>query len=182
MKRFQSIVLILLICTAASPLFAGGDKEPQDSPDQELRVQVYSVRYSSTRKITETVSSSMTLETPEWTPYLGARRITKEEFYRTAGFNDYADRYRSYNITHTVLSATGITATALGLVLFFLGAVGEEDSGLDKYTAMKYSGLGVAGAGLVASSVGLWLRIAETSVFSITFAISIADEYNKNLP
>ena len=111
--------------------------------------------------------------TTEWTPYVGAREISKEAFYEIAGYNDLAEAERSANTFNRNMTIAGWTLYGVGLLamlssLFFL----------DNEAACY--GL-LCGGGIVAAAGIPLVFIKADNDVSISFAVGIANSYNRKL-
>ena len=181
MKRL--IACVLLACFIANFAFAA-DRIENLTYDQErfylqnhLSVQtsqhtdVSGLGYMNDWGLYTSFGSGDT--TTEWTPYVGAREISKEDFYRITGYNDLAEAERSANDFNRNMSIAGWTLYGVGMLamlssLFFM----DNDS--------AFLGL-LCGGGLVAVAGVPLIFIKASNDVSISFAVGIADSYNRQL-
>ena len=115
-----------------------------------------------------------------WYPYLGARQISKADFFQIAGYPELAasekkiaDKQKSYSIAKWSLYGAGTVLGCAGLIMMLAA---------DDDMTMGVSGLIMAMVGLAAyiPAVVFDLTPPESDV-AISFAVGVAEAYNRQL-
>ncbi len=115
--------------------------------------------------------------TTEWYPYLGARAISRAEFYQLAGYPELAQEELRIEKTNRNLSIAGWSLIGVGATAIFTGLIMSMIS-----PKTDDIGLGLMIGGSVVSLASIPVFAFETKHnVSIEFAFGIADNYNKEL-
>lgn len=129
-------------------------------------------------------TSSISGRTREiWTPYLGNSAINKTDFFKIAGYPDEAIRYEELLNHNKKLDQIGGVILGVGTVVSTIGLIMMLSSISDLDDDIMYDGLitGTVGLGIVLLSYPVYASKKDDSMFSISFAIRIAEDYNETL-
>lgn len=119
----------------------------------------------------------------EWYPYLGARQISKADFFQLAGYPELAasekkiaDTQKSMAIAKWSLVGAGSLLMLIGLPLLYAGVDTESND------AMAATGGVMSLVGLAAFIPAVILEFTPPeSDISISFAVNVASGYNQKL-
>lgn len=128
---------------------------------------------------TESVSTT----TKTWDAYRGGERISKAEFFSITGYPEYEELCIGMEEMNKKRKSTGTTLTIVGGVLYISGtALMLFSIGKTEMTEL-YIGSTVAVVGAVPLSIGLRMCLTPDTEpdISSSFALSLADAYNKKL-
>lgn len=199
------IACLCIVCLVGTSLFA-----VQLTPEQQRTYNMQSLSigtsqsttaFSSTSRIGNTglyLGSTSGKTTTEWIPFQGNVPIDISDFYRITGYPDEAKRYDEaiqYNKRNRTIAWTmigiGSAACIGGSIMFGLNSYYEKYdiySGnyvVDQSQKNAYTAGGVIMVtGALTALLGLipyYLHKDISDLFSVSFAVKIADDYNTNL-
>lgn len=177
------IACILILCIIANQLFAAETLEGLTYEQERIYLQnhlsvqtsqhtdISGVGYMNNWGLYTNFSEGDT--TTEWTPYVGAREISKEAFYEITGYNDLAEAERSANSFNRNMAIAGWTLYGVG-ILAMLSSLFFLDNEAACYGLL-------CGGGVVAAVGVPLIFIKANNDVSISFAVGIANSYNKQL-
>ncbi|MBM3330431.1 hypothetical protein FJY68_01110 [candidate division WOR-3 bacterium] len=116
-------------------------------------------------------------QTKIWKGFRGGLPVSEAEFYRTAGYNDIAEKAESRKGTSDCLTWGGLGTCIAGLALLVVAAVKVGESG-EGQPGLAIAGVGGALGGLTVELIGVSMRGHLTPA---SFAVRVAEEYNDRL-
>ncbi len=119
--------------------------------------------------------------TTEWIPYIGPMQISRADFFRITGYDEFAELEESIANKNRTYSTVGWSLFGVGLALMVGGLTWNllEDN---SNQASKIGSAVTMITGLVSTCVGIPFLFIETkSNISIQFAVGIANNYNQQL-
>lgn len=181
MRRFIALMLVLCMlvstASAADSLKALSMEEQRIYLSNALSIQTSEHTYTTGGIYDwgwgwlDTYSSSSTSR--EWYPYRGPVEISKEEFYRLAGYDALADAEADAARTNKNMAIAGVTLSGVGLAAMLTSIFFTDNDALF---------LGLLGGGTLLTCIGIpLLTIQVSNDVSISFAVGIADSYNQRL-
>lgn len=134
--------------------------------------------YSSSSYISTTSTTQTT-----WDAYRGAEKISKADFFSLTGYPEYEKMCLEIDEANRKRNSTGLTLSIVGGVAYIAGSVVMLTSIGKTDQTLLYVGAGIAVAGAIPLGIGLALSLTPDSEpdISSSFALSVADLYNKQL-
>jgi len=185
------IVSIILITFIFSSVF--GASLSNLSPELKIRYNNESLNVSveTTTKMTGgsyylgsgISTSSMFGKTKEsWIPYLGNSQISKIDFFQIAGYPEEAQRFKEVLDYNKRMDKIGNIVLGAGSVVSLVGLAMMLNSIYD-YDSDMTGGLITSLVGLTVMTISFPIYYAkkDDSMFSISFALRIAEDYNELL-
>ena len=120
-------------------------------------------------------------ESKKWDGYKGGFNISEWEFFKTAGLHKQANASKSYHSTTSFLNWGGFGVTIVGLALCAIGSKWFTKTAEEWDTTesiLCYSGFGGFCVGI---TMGIVAYSRPKKIFPVSFAIEVADDYNKRL-
>ena len=185
-KGFVLIVFILAVASSFMQLYAAEGIDSLDAGQrQDYMMKMLSIETEDKVKISgisRNLTDSLSLShasgrsSKEWTPYQGYKEISREQFFRIAGYEDLADEQKHVDGVNRALNISSMIATGIGAAVGFtgLGFLMADNGEIGEIMAV--TGLGVLT--LIAAPLAL---IHINNNVSLQFAIGIADSYNAQL-
>ncbi len=141
--------------------------------------------FSSGRYTSFEILPGHTVITETWDAYRGGEKLTKAEFFRTAGYPDLEEicletekDNRRKETAGTALVIVGSAGMITGTVLMFLDHRITPDT-----DTLLYVGAAVTSLSAVPMGIGIGLVLSSDTEpdISSSFALSVADVYNRKL-
>lgn len=118
----------------------------------------------------------------EWYPYQGAQAISRADFFDTVGAYDLAEAEKRIDESNSKLHIAGAITTGVGLAAALAGLIWGLAANMPYEDPTFWASMGLLIGGTCATVVGVPLLVIETkSDISISFAVGLADSYNKQL-
>jgi len=120
-------------------------------------------------------------ESKKWDGYKGGFKISEWDFFETAGLSEQAQSSKNYHGTTKFLIFGGLGTTIAGLAMCAIGSKGFTKT-YEYWDTMEsilcYGGFSSFCVGATLTIIG---GTRSGKVFPVSFAIEVADDYNKRL-
>lgn len=187
MKRV--LIIVVLIAFVFSNVFGVSISDLSSSQKTRYNNERLSVSTGLTTSMTGGVysmgggyaASSMSGRTKEvWTSYVGNSPILKSDFFRIAGYPEEAVRYEELIKHNRKMDTIGWAVFGAGTIVSVVGTI---MMGLDIGEDGFLDGLIISsvGLGIMTISLPIFYAKKDESMFSVSFAIRIAEDYNESL-
>lgn len=183
MKKVLCVVYIfLLVCGNVFSLSLG---ELAPEAKVEFNKKALSINTSANTEIgvvpigNTGVSVGSGSTNTDWYPFVGNTPVSKEDFFRIAGYDEEAERYNATMKKNRNI----ITAEWVALIGGLIGTIGGLIIADQAYPSM-WGGVTLAGVSFITMCSPLVINdfeIDESKMFSVSFAVRIANDYNQRL-
>ena len=120
--------------------------------------------------------------TTEWIPYIGPMQISRADFFRITGYDEFAEFEESIANKNRTYSTVGWSLLGAGSALTLAGLIWGFSTMSNMSKADEIGSITLLSVGLAAMCTSIPFFCIETkSNISIQFAVGIANNYNQRL-